>query len=97
MNNEASAEKFRVIKDFPCGDGGVLKRNSEVILDGTITHPDLVDAGAMKAVVKFGLIEKPDGKCIHLNSKQIDEARLEPERQVVIVPGDFESYFEQIR
>lgn len=96
MKASISSEKFRVVKDFPCGDGSTLRRNSEIVLDGPVSHPDLVGSEAVKAIINFGLIEKQDGNLVHLTAKRIDESRLEPERQIIVVPNDFGTYLERI-
>lgn len=88
--------KFRVVKNFPCGDGGTLRRNSEIVLDGPANHPDLAETNAVKAIINFGLIEKQDGNLVHLHMKPLDDCRLEPERQIIVVPNDFETYLERI-
>lgn len=91
-----ASENFRVVKDFPCGDGGMLKRNSEIIIIGPANHPDLEGSEAADAIVKFGLIEKQDGRVVHLPSKPVEQGRLESGRRIIVVPTDFDTYLERI-
>jgi hypothetical protein len=65
-------------------------------LPGFEDHPELKGTGAMKAVIKFGLLHKPDGKQVYLGSVTLESARIEPDRQLIIVPDDFGTYLQPI-